>query len=251
MNGACRSTGHLGGRVAIGTSWRARDGFRTRVDVVTVDSMLPKKLMLVDDHSVVRAGVRAVFESVPDIDIEVEATNGQEALELLRVRSVDGILLDLSMPDRSGLDVLRRIRSDQIHVPVLVFSMHAEDQYARNVLKAGANGYFTKGGSAEELVDAVRAVLAGKSYVSASVAQQLAASIAGYGTVVSPHEQLTPREFEVYIKLASGMNGASIAAELFLSAKTVATHRASILWKMSLKTTADLTYYAIKNHLIE
>jgi len=214
-------------------------------------SAVRKKLMLVDDHSIVRAGVKAVFARVPDIVIDAEAASGQEALEMLRVRPVDGILLDISMPERSGLDLLRHIRSDQINVPVLVFSMHPEEHYAKNVLRAGASGYFAKGGSADDLIDAVRTILAGKRYVSAAVAQQLADSVATYGAIVAPHEQLSPREFEVYIKLASGMRGTAVAAELFLSDKTVATHRASILGKMGLKTNADLTYYAIKNHLIE
>ena len=209
-----------------------------------------KRIMLVDDHQIVRAGLRQIFAECTDIVVEAEAASGTEALELLRTKNIDGVLLDLSLPDRSGIDVLRRMRGERSDLPILILSMHAEEQYAMNVLKAGANGYIAKSSPPAEILKAIRTVLTGKKYVSAALAQQLAAAFTGndHG---APHEKLSTREFEVFCKLSAGRSVSDIAAELFLSVKTVSTHRARILEKMNLKTNADLTYYAIKNELIE
>lgn len=209
-----------------------------------------KKIMLVDDHQIVRTGLKQIFAECTDIVVDSEAANGTEALDLLRARPVDGVLLDLSMPDRSGIDVLRRMRGERPDLPILILSMHAEEQYAMNVLKAGANGYIAKSSPPSEILKAVRMVLTGKKYVSPALAQQLATAFTSdvHG---APHEKLSTREFEVFCKLAAGHSVSDIADELFLSVKTVSTHRARILEKMNLRTNADLTYYAIKNELIQ
>ncbi len=205
--------------------------------------------MLVDDHYIARAGLRQIFTDVEDIDVDAEAATGGEALELVRARHFDAILLDLSLPDRSGLDVLRRMRGDRPDLPVLIVSMHSEEQYAMPVLKAGANGYVTKGSSSEEILKATRMVLNGEKYVSPSLKRQHAlAHTSDAGP--SPHERLSTREFEVFKKLSEGRSVSQIAEEFFVSVKTISTHRGHILIKMGLKNNGDLTLYAIKNDLM-
>lgn len=205
--------------------------------------------MLVDDHYIVRAGLKDIFADTQDIVVAAEAATGTEALELFRLQPFDAVLLDISLPDRSGLDVLRRMRGERADLPVLMVSTHAEAQYAMPVLKAGANGYITKGASCEEILKATRIVLDGDQYVSASLEQQLALA---YVTDAEPlpHEKLSTREFEVFKKLAEGRSVSQIAGEFFVSVKTISTHRGHILIKMGLKNNGDLTLYAIKNDLI-
>ena len=206
--------------------------------------------MLVDDHFVVLAGLKDIFEDVDDIVVDAEAATGGEALDLVRARSFDAVLLDLSLPDRSGLDVLRRMRSERAGLPVLIVSSHSEEQYAMPVMKAGANGYINKSSSSDEILKATRLVLAGDKYVSPSLEQQLAQAYTSDADP-APHERLSTREFEVFKKLAEGRSVSQIANEFFVSVKTISTHRGHILAKMDLKTNGDLTLYAIKNELIE
>ena len=205
--------------------------------------------MLVDDHYIVRAGLKEIFADTDDIVVDAEAATGTEALELFRSRHFDAVLLDLSLPDRSGLDVLRRMRGERADLPVLIVSTHSEEQYAMPVLKAGANGYITKASSSDEILRATRVVLNGDKYVSPSLEQQLAIA---YVTDAeqTPHEKLSTREFEVFKKLAEGRSVSQIASEFFVSVKTISTHRGHILVKMGLKNNGDLTLYAIKNDLI-
>lgn len=211
---------------------------------------MSKRLLLVDDHEVVRAGMKQILAECIDLVVAAEAESGSEALTLLRSDCFDGILLDISMPDRSGVDVLRQIRAEHPQLPILILSMHSEEQYAMNVLKAGANGYLNKTSSPDEMRNAIRTVIAGRKYMSPALVQHFAHAFISEGQTAL-HEQLSPREFEVFCKLAAGHAVSVIAEELFLSVKTVSTHRTRILQKMNLKTNADLTYYAIKNHLIE
>jgi len=211
---------------------------------------MSKRLLMVDDHEVVRAGMKQILADCMDLEVVAEAESGSEALALLRSHQFDGVLLDISMPDRSGVDVLRQIRAEYPELPILILSMHAEEQYAINVLKAGAQGYLNKTSTPDEMRTAIRTVVAGRKYMSPALAQHFAhAFISEEQTAL--HEQLSPREFEVFCKLAAGQSVSVIAAELFLSVKTVSTHRSRILQKMNFKSNADLTYYAIKNHLIE
>ena len=207
--------------------------------------------MLVDDHAVVRAGIRQVFATCEDIVVDCEAADGQEALTLLRQRHVDAVLLDLSMPGRSGIEVLRRMRAEQPALPILILSMHGEKQYAISALKAGASGYLSKENAPEEIIAATRTVLAGRKYVSEALANDIATALFSDGAERAPHDRLSSREFDVFCQLAAGKSVSSIATGLFLSVKTVSTHRARILEKMELKTNSDLTYYAITHALIE
>jgi two-component system invasion response regulator UvrY len=179
-----------------------------------------------------------------------EATNGQEALDKVRAEAWDVVVLDISMPDRSGLDILKQLRSERPKLPVLVLSMYSEDQYAVRVLKAGACGYLTKDSAPDELVKAIRKVVSGGRYVSAFLAERLAFEI-GADSSKLPHEALSDREFQVLRLIAAGKSVKEIAAELSLSVKTVSTYRARLLQKMNLTTNAELIHYAIQNHLID
>lgn len=205
--------------------------------------------MLVDDHYVVLAGLREIFADVEDIVVEAEATTGTEALELMRTHDIDAVLLDLSLPDRSGLDVLRRMRAERADLPVLIVSSHSEEQYAMPMMKAGANGYVVKSSSSATILEATRLVLDGERYVSPSLVQQLAEAFTN-DTEQAPHERLSTREFEVFKRLAEGRTVSEIANELFVSVKTISTHRMHILTKMNFKTNNDLTMYAIRNNMM-
>ncbi len=207
--------------------------------------------MLVDDHAIVRDGIHQLFACCPDLVIDCEAATCEEALDLIARRSVDGVLLDLSMPDGDGMNVLRTMKKLRADVPVLVFSMHAEEQYGLNALKAGASGYLEKSNAADEIVHATRTVLTGLKYVSPALAEQLATGATEGDLHKAPHEKLSPRELQVFHLLASGMTVSDLGRHLTLSVKTVATHRTRILSKMNLTTNAALTYYALKNGLID
>jgi DNA-binding NarL/FixJ family response regulator len=179
-----------------------------------------------------------------------EASNGQEVLAKVLKKDIDVVLLDISMPGRSGLDILKELKSQWPKLAVLVLSIHPEEQYAVQVLKAGAAGYLTKKSAPDELVTALRKVSAGGKYVSSSLAEKLASDLET-GIDKPPHETLSAREYEVMRKIASGKTGTEIARELFLSPKTISTYRARILEKMGIKNNAELIRYAIKNRLVD
>jgi DNA-binding NarL/FixJ family response regulator len=208
------------------------------------------RALIADDHAVVRQGLKQILGDTPEMVVAGEATNGQEVLDRVRAETWDVVVLDISMPDRSGLDVLKQLRSERPKLPVLVLSMHSEDQYAVRVLKAGASGYLTKDSAPDELVKAIRKVVSGGRYVSSFLAEKLAFEI---GTDPSrlPHETLSDREFQVLRLIAAGESVTEIAAELYLSVKTVSTYRARLLQKMNLTTNAELIHYAMQNHLID
>jgi len=208
------------------------------------------RVLIADDHAVVRQGLRQILGDTPEMVVAGEATNGQEVLDRVRAETWDVVVLDISMPDRSGLDVLKQLRSERPKLPVLVLSMYAEDQYAVRVLKAGASGYLTKDSAADELVKAIRKVVSGGRYVSSFLAEKLAFEI-GTDSSRLPHEALSDREFQVLRLIAAGNSVTEIAAELYLSPKTVSTYRARLLQKMNLTTNAELMHYAIQNHLID
>ena len=208
------------------------------------------RALIADDHAVVRQGLKQILGDTPEMVVAGEATTGQEVLDKIRAETWDVVVLDISMPDRSGLDILKQLRSERPKLPVLVLSMHSEDQYAMRVLKAGASGYLTKDSAPDELVKAIRQVVRGGRYVSSSLAEKLAFEI---GTDPSrlPHETLSDREFQVLRMIAAGKSVTEIAAELCLSPKTFSTYRARMLEKMNLGTNAELIRYAIQNHLID
>ena len=208
------------------------------------------RVLIADDHAVVRQGLIQILGDTPEMMVAGEATTGQEALDQVRAEAWDVVVLDISLPDRSGLDVLKELRAERPTVPVLVLSMYPEDQYALRVLRAGAAGYLTKDSAAAELVKAIRQVVRGGRYVSACLAEKLAFEI-GTDARRLPHETLSDREFQVLGLLAAGKSVKEIAAELSLSAKTVSTYRARLLEKMHLRTTAELMYYALQHHLLD
>jgi len=206
--------------------------------------------LIADDHAVVRAGFRQFLEADPTIGAVGEAASGNETLDCLRREPWDLVLLDIHMPDRSGLDVLRYIQTGYPEVRVLVMSGLPEQQYAVNVLRAGASGYLSKDSSPDELMKAVRAVLAGRRYVSAALAEILVADLDG-DSDKPLHARLSTREFQIFCKLAAGRGVSEIANELSLSVKTVSTYRSRILEKMSFSANADITSYALRNGLIQ
>lgn len=206
--------------------------------------------MLADDHTLLREGLRRLLEQAGDISVAGEARDGTEALRQLALRSWDLIVLDMSMPGRDGVDLIRQIKTDFPKVPILVLTMHGEQQYAVQAIKAGAAGYLTKDSAADELVQAVRKVAAGGRYLSRSLAESIV--FERHGDVSGlPHLLLSDRELSVFRYLASGMNNSDIARLLCLSIKTVSTYKGRILVKMQLRNQADLVRYAIKHGLFE
>jgi DNA-binding NarL/FixJ family response regulator len=210
------------------------------------------RVLIADDHAVVRAGYRQFLEGEHSITEVGEVTSGSEALDALRRKDWDLLLMDIHMPDRSGLDILKHVTTGYPGVRVLIMSGLPEEQYARNVLRAGASGYLSKGGSSDEMLKAVRTVLNGRRYVSASLAESMAADLENPKDQNQPlHSTLSTREFQILRKLAAGSSVSNIADELSLSVKTVSTYRSRILEKMGFKSNADITGYALRNGLIQ
>jgi two-component system invasion response regulator UvrY len=206
------------------------------------------RVLVVDDHSVYRQGVRTVLQQHGVGDVE-ESETGNDAIDMARDRRYDAIILDLTLPDRDGLDVLKQIKALQATVPVLIVTMHAEDQFALRALKAGAAGYVTKGASADVFWSAVEKVLSGGTYVTPQMGERLASGLAWRGHA-APHERLTDREFQVFRALAAGVPSREIAVTLGLSVKTVSAHRTNVLSKLGLRSNAELIRYAIERHLV-
>ncbi len=208
------------------------------------------RVLIADDHAVVRAGLRQFLEEDRGIVEIGEASTGREALDALRRGGWDLLILDINMPDRSGLDILSHIRAAGHSTRVLVMSGLPERQYALNVLRAGARGYLSKDGAPAELLKAVRTILEGRRYVSPALAELLVSEL-DQDADKPLHSRLSEREFQVLCKLAAGRAVSDIAGELCLSVKTVSTYRTRVLEKMHLETNADLTTYALRNGLIQ
>lgn len=208
------------------------------------------RVLIVDDHPVIRHGLREILNEHDKMDVAGEATNAAEALEFVRKKPVDVVIMDITMPGRSGLEALRDIRAEKPALPVLMLSIHPEDQYAVRALKAGASGYLTKESAPDELVAAIQKVVAGGLYVTASMAERLAAEMRGPGQK-QPHELLSDREYEVLCLMGRGKSVSLIAGELSLSVKTVSTYRSNILEKLGLETTAEIIRYAITHNLVD
>ena len=208
------------------------------------------RILIADDHAIVRAGLKQFVADQADMTVVGEAATGAETVSLVRTEPYDVVLLDISRPDRNRVDTLKQRTQIRPEMPVLMLSAHAEEQYAENLLRAGAAGYVSKETASTQLVQAIRTVTRGRKYVSPDLAQVLADGVTGQGDAPL-HASLSQREFQIFCKLAGGMPVSKIAAELFLSVKTVSTYRSRVLEKMAMKTNADLTYYAIKNRLIE
>ncbi|MCU1347739.1 MAG: response regulator with a DNA-binding domain [Acidobacteria bacterium] len=208
------------------------------------------KILIADDHTIVRRGLQQIIATRPDWIVAAEIANVDDVLPALRREPFDVAILDVSFAGRSGIDVLVRIRAEFPSLPVLMLSMHAEEQYAIRCLRAGAAGYVQKDRSPEELITAIERVALGRTYVSEAVAEQLASGLARHQDL-SPHERLSAREFEVFLQLAAGRSATEIAELLGISIKTVSTYRARIVEKTGLRTTADLVAYAIRNELLD
>src|SRR5579864_5763106 len=208
------------------------------------------RILIADDHAILRRGLKEILMRELEDAACGEAENAQQVLTQIQNQEWDVLILDVTMPGRSGLDVLRDLKTLRPKLPVLVLSMHPEDQYGKRILKAGAAGYMNKDTAPEELIKAIRKVRSGGRYVSAALAEKLALDL-GVDTERPTHEILSGREFEVLRMLASGKTVSQIAEDLHLSATTVSTYRARILEKTRMTTTAELMHYALQNHLIE
>jgi DNA-binding NarL/FixJ family response regulator len=208
------------------------------------------KIVIADDHTIVREGLRRVVGEVEDIEVIGEATNGREALEWVKKGGFDMLLLDLSMPDHSGVDFIKRLKDESPKLPILVLTMHEEEQYAVRSIRAGASGYLTKESASKELINAIRRVGQGRLYINASVAERLALD-----TMAThdgpPHKSLSDREFEVFQMMVRGRSITEIATQLHLSVKTVSTHKARVLQKMNMLSIADLVRYAMGHGLMD
>jgi len=209
------------------------------------------RILIADDHAIVREGLKQIVRDTPDITVAGEATNGWEVLDLVRERSWDLVLLDLAMPGRGGIETLKRLKREAPHLPVLVLSIYPEDQYAVRALKDGASGYLTKESAPDELVMAIRKAARGGRYVSPTLGEKLAADLNSFGSTAPPHQALSDRELEVMLMLASGKTVTQVAEELSLSVKTISTNRARLLRKMGMSTNTELTYYAVKQGLLD
>ena len=208
------------------------------------------KVLIADDHAVVRQGLIQILSGIPDMTVADEAANGQEVLDKARTGSYEVVLLDITMPGRSGFDILKDLKHSQPNLPVLVLSIHSEEQYALRTLKAGAAGYLTKESAPEELVSAIRKVVGGGKYISPGLAEKLAFSLETADDRL-PHETLSDREFQVLRLMAGGKTTKEIAEELALSVKTISTYRSRLLLKLKLNTNAELIQYAIQNDLFD
>jgi DNA-binding NarL/FixJ family response regulator len=208
------------------------------------------RILIADDHPVVRRGLKEILARELEDSVCDEAENVEQAITIVRGYTFDLVILDIAMPGRSGLDVLRDIREERRQLPVLILSMHAEDQYARRVLKAGARGYMNKESPPEELIKAIKRILSGGRYVSPALAERLAWDLSEDNSR-PVHETLSDRELEVLRMIAYGKTVSLIAEELHLSVATVSTYRARILEKMRMTNTAELIRYAFSNHLVD
>ena len=213
-----------------------------------------RNILLVDDHSIVRQGLKNLISLESDLSVTGEASSGTEAIQLIREslkskNPYDVVVLDISMPDKNGVDTLHDLKHIAPDLPVLILSGYAEQQYALNLIRSGCKGYLSKDADADEIIKAIRTIANGKRYISAELAELMSEQLS-HPSEKQLHEGLSDREFQVFFKLAGGLSPTEIANELNISIKTVSTYRSRILEKMSLKTNADLTYYAIKNELV-
>lgn len=214
--------------------------------------MAPKhkiNVLIVDDHAIFREGLKMILSETPDIHVAGEAGTSSEALKLARDNAYDMVLLDISMPDRDGLETLALLKKEHPRLKVLMLSMHRETKYAVRAIKTGAAGYLNKQSAPSQLVNAMRHVAAGKKYISEEVAHELACMVSGESETL-PHESLSNREYQTFCLIASGKTVSSIAADLKLSVKTVSMYRTRLLEKMQLKNNSELTHYAIKHGLV-
>ena len=207
-------------------------------------------VLIADDHAIVREGLKNIIAETFDIVVKGEASNGAEVLKKVLKNDYDMIVLDITMPGRDGIDVLKQLKIVKPDIGILIMSMHPEDQFAFRALKLGASGYINKDKAPEEMIDAIRKVASGRKYISASFAEKLAVNLRTDSNVPF-HKKLSDREYEVFRMITSGKTAKEISVGLSLSSKTISTYRTRVLGKMNMKTDAQLTYYAILNELID
>ena len=208
------------------------------------------RIVVADDHTIVREGLKGLLAASGDIEVVGEASDGGQVMERVRALEFDLLLLDMSMPGRSGIELIRQVRSERPKLKILILSMHEESQYAVRAIRAGAAGYLTKESASRQLVEAIRKVAAGGAFISAEVAQQLALG-AMPDVKGPPHTALSDREFQIFRMIADGLAVSDIAGRLSLSVKTVSTHKANILQKMNMTTQAELIRYALTHRLVD
>jgi two-component system invasion response regulator UvrY len=208
------------------------------------------KVLVADDHAIVRRGLRQILSETQDILVGGEAATAAEVLQRVREERWTVVVLDISLPGATGLQLLADMRRERPETPVLILTAHPEEQYALRAIRAGAAGFLSKESAPERLIEAVRKVASGGRYVSAELAETLASVLAGEAKG-EPHERLSDREFEIFKMLASGKTVSEIAQDLSLSVKTVSTHRTRLLKKMEMRTNAELTHYAVRSKLVE
>ena len=208
------------------------------------------KVLIADDHALIRKGLKQLLDDTDDMRVTGEAENGMQAIRMVEESAYDVVLLDISMPDKHGVDVLKQLKINQPQLPVLMLSMHPEEQYALRSMKAGAAGYLNKQSAPLQLVTAIRQVASGKKYISTELAEQLANGLSqGYQELL--HQTLSNREYQTLCLMASGKKLSEMAEIMTLSPKTVSVYRSRLLEKMKLKNNAEAIHYAISNHLIE
>jgi len=208
------------------------------------------RIVVADDHAIVREGLKQILGAQADFQVVAEASDGHEALKRVRELDFDVLLLDMSMPGKSGVELIKQVKAEKPKLRILVLTMHEEHQYAVRAIRAGASGYLTKEGASAQLVTAILKVASGGAYISAEVAEQLALNAMPDATA-APHERLSDREFQVFRMIAEGKSVSEIADRLNLSVKTVSTHKANVLAKMGLSTQGELIRYALENDLVE
>jgi len=207
------------------------------------------KILIADDHTIFREGLKHILAEYPDLVVADEANNGQEVLDKIWKNNYDMVLLDITMPGMTGLEVLKQLKNDKPKLPVLILSMHPEEQYAIRVLRAGASGYLTKESAPDELITAIRKISQGRKYITSSLAERLATEVEA-DSEKPLHDILSDREYQVLRMIAAGKTVKHIAKELSLSIKTVSTYRARIMEKMKMKTNAEVMHYVIKHQLL-
>lgn len=208
------------------------------------------KILIADDHPIVRKGLKEIIEETSDMVVADEANNGEEALSKVLKSNLDVVVLDISMPGTSWIDILKKIKKEKPELSILVLSMHPEELYAVQVFRAGASGYLTKQSTPDELLAAIRKISTRRKYISTSLAEKLAYDLENDANG-PPHETLSNREYEVMCLIATGKTVKEIAEKLKLSVKTISTYRSRILEKMNMRNNAELTHYAIKNLLVD
>jgi DNA-binding NarL/FixJ family response regulator len=208
------------------------------------------RLLVADDHTIVREGLKQLLAAAEGLEVTGEARDGHEVLREIREHEFDLLLLDMSMPGKSGIELIKQVRAEKPRLRILVLTMHEERQYAIRAIRAGASGYLTKDSASRQLVEAIRKVAAGGAFISSEVAEQLALG-AMPGATSMPHESLSDREFQVFRMIAEGRSVSDIAERLSLSVKTVSTHKANIMQKMQMETSGELIRYALSHKLVE